>query len=346
MITIKEIANQLNMSATTVSNVIHGKTREVSAETIERVEKFLKEVEYVPNMTARNLAQNQSKIIGVVLKTMEDRYAQIIGDPFVSEMMGGIEKVTREAGYFMMLYISDDIAEIIQSINTWNVDGLLLFWMMDDDTARIRKKCRKPVVCIDTYVSQETSKLFDGDFANIGLEDEQGAYDAVSYLIKRGHRRIAYMTDSREGVDLARFRGYRKALEDAGIEYSDRNYFEIRPTTGEIDQSLERLAKKSEKVSAVLCTSDIYATMLINACIRHGLRVPEDLSVIGFDDNRNLCERLCRPALTSVHQDVEKKGSLAAGLLIDMIQGKRPENSRIELETQLVERESVADYGK
>ena len=105
MITIKEIAQNLNMSTTTVSNVIHGKTKEVSKETIEKVQQYLEEVHYVPNMTARNLAQNQSKIIGIVLKTSQDRYAHILCDPFVAEMMGGIEKAVREAGYYMMLYI-------------------------------------------------------------------------------------------------------------------------------------------------------------------------------------------------------------------------------------------------
>ena len=130
MITIKEIASRLGLSTTTVSNVIHGKTKEVSAETIARVQKFLEEVEYVPNINARNLAQGQSKIIGVVLKTLDFRlwYSDnILSDPFVAEMIGGIERAVREAGYYMMLYISDDIAEIIQHISIWNVDGLILF---------------------------------------------------------------------------------------------------------------------------------------------------------------------------------------------------------------------------
>ncbi len=344
MITIKEIAKQLEMSPTTVSNVIHGKTKEVSPETIERVRQFLEKVEYVPNMTARNLAQNKSKIIGAVLKTTEDRYSHILMDPFVSEMLGGIERVVREAGYFLMLYISDDIAEIIDRITSWNADGLLLFWMMDDDALRVHKKYRKPVVSIDTYMSRETAEKFQqSQFVNIGLEDEKGAYEATSYLIGRGHRKIAILTDKRDGVDLVRFRGYRRALEDAGIEYSDRYFFELRSTRDEIGKSLERLAKKAEKVSAVFCCSDMFAAMFINACIRHGLRVPEDVSVVGFDDNINISERLCRPALTTVHQDIAGKGELAAKTLIDLLQGKGAENSRIIMKTKLMERDSVAD---
>ena len=172
MITIKEIASKLGLSTTTVSNVIHGKTKEVSADTIERVQKFLEEVEYVPNINARNLAQGQSKIIGVVLKSLEFRLwhsDNILSDPFVSEMIGGIEKAVREAGYYMMLYISDDIAEIIQHISIWNVDGLILFCMMDDDANRVAAKYHKPMVCIDTYSTEKSD-----DFINVGLDDEQG----------------------------------------------------------------------------------------------------------------------------------------------------------------------------
>ena len=155
MITIKEIARQLGMSTTTVSNVIHGKTKEVSPETIEKVRSFLDQVGYVPNISARNLAQNQSKIIGLVLKSQSGRYIDLLSDPFVSEMIAGIEKVIREAGYFMMLYISDDIAEIIHQVVTWNVDGLLLFWMLDDDSQRVSERYHKPIVCIDTYNEYE-----------------------------------------------------------------------------------------------------------------------------------------------------------------------------------------------
>ena len=166
MITIKEIASRLGLSTTTVSNVIHGKTKEVSAETIARVQKFLEEVEYVPNINARNLAQGQSKIIGVVLKTLDFRlwYSDnILSDPFVAEMIGGIERAVREAGYYMMLYISDDIAEIIQHISIWNVDGLILFSMMDDDGNRVAAKYHKPIVCIDTYSSAASTGRGSGD---------------------------------------------------------------------------------------------------------------------------------------------------------------------------------------
>ena len=337
MITIKEIAARLGMSTTTVSNVIHGKTREVSAETIERVQKFLEEVEYVPNINARNLAQGQSKIIGVVLKSLDFRLwhsSNILNDPFVSEMIGGIESAVREAGYYMMLYISDDIAEIIQRISIWNVDGLILFCMMDDDGNRVAAKYHKPMVCIDTYSSEKKD-----DFVNVGLDDEKSTCEAVNYLIDNGHRKIGFVTDNRVGVDRARFWGYRKALAEAGIEYSDRDFFLLEPAEEAHGRNIEKLCRRARDYTALFCCSDIYAAIMMSALKERGLRVPEDISIIGFDDN--LFSRVCTPRLTTVHQDADRKGRVAVQTLIGMIGGKAPESKEIKLDTRLEIRESV-----
>lgn len=337
MITIKEIASRLGLSTTTVSNVIHGKTKEVSAETIGRVQKFLEEVEYVPNINARNLAQGQSKIIGVVLKSLEFRQwykDNILCDPFVSEMIGGIEKAVREAGYYMMLYISDDIAEIIQHISTWNVDGLLLFCMMDDDADRVAAKYHKPVVCIDTYGVGES-----GNFYNVGLDDENSTYEAVRYLIGNGHRRIAFLTDNKVGVDRARYWGFRRALSEAGIEYSDRSFLRFSPSFELSQKTIDDICDKVRKHTAVFCCSDVYAVLLMKALSKRDVRVPEDISIVGFDDN--LYSSVCSPALTTVHQDADLKGQTAACLLIRLIQGERPEKKEIKMETRLVIRETV-----
>ncbi len=334
MITIKEIAKQLQLSTTTVSNVIHGKTGEVSADTIERVQKFLDEVEYIPNINARNLAQNESKIIGVAFKTQPDKYDYILADPFVSELLGSIEKRIREAGYFMMLYISDDIAEIMRYVSTWNVDGLLLYYMLDDDGMRVSKKYSKPIVCIDNYDVRGLEH-----YINIGLEDEQGAYDMVKYLIECGHRRIGFLSDNRIGVDLARFRGYRRALEDNGIEYSDRNFFMLHPRNDEIAGSFDRLCRQAEEFTAVFCVSDLYAARFMAALKDRGFKIPEDISIAGFDDN--IFAEIVRPQLTTMHQDVEERGRIVVDTLLRAIHGEEiPERQFIQ-KTRLVVRDSV-----
>lgn len=310
----------------------------MSPETIERVRTFLDEVGYIPNINARNLAQGSSKIIGVVLKTQEFKYENVLSDPFVSELVSGIEATVRRAGYFMMLYISNDIAEILRYVATWNVDGLILFCMQDDDSVRVMEKYQKPLVFVDTYSGLNLPNL-----VNVGMDDEGGAFEAVKYLTDCGHRNIGFLTVDRLGVDYVRFRGYRRALAEAGIEYSDRSFFLHRPKAEEREKSIGSIAEKviSGGYTAVFCCSDIYAMTLISALRDHGARVPDDVSVIGFDDN--IYAQLYRPALTTMHQETYQKGELAAETLLDLLRGKAPENPRIVMKPTLVIRDTVKD---
>ena len=337
MITIKEIAKQLNMSTTTVSNVIHGKTGEVSDDTKKKVQDFLNKVDYVPNISARNLAQNESKIIGLALKARADKYENLIMDPFVSVLIGGVEETIRNAGYFMMLYISSDTAEIMRHVSTWNVDGLILFGMLNDDGIRVSEKYKKPIVCIDTY-SIEGLK----HFTNVGLDDEQGAYEMASYLISQGHKRIAFLSDNQSGVDLARLNGYRKALEGAGLKYSESNFLRIRPRTEEIEESLSEICDRAKDYTAIMCVSDLYAVTLMAALKDRGILVPDDISITGFDDN--MLGQLYRPALTTVHQDVKQKGIVAASTLLSQLRDEKTPN-QIVLPIHLVIRDTVKKIG-
>ncbi|MBE5825145.1 MAG: LacI family transcriptional regulator [Butyrivibrio sp.] len=333
MITIKEIARQLNMSTTTVSNVIHGKAGEVSEDTKKKVEEFLKKVDYVPNISARNLAQNESKIIGLALKARADKYENLIMDPFVSVLIGGVEETIRSAGYFMMLYISRDTDEIMRHVSTWNVDGLILFGMLDDDGIRVSEKYKKPIVCIDTY-SLEGLK----HFTNVGLDDEQGAYEMTSYLISQGHKRIAFLSDNTKGVDLARLNGYKKALKDNKLKFKSTDFLQIRPRSEDIDESLDEICNRASEFTAIMCVSDLYAVTLMSALLDRGVSVPDDISVVGFDDN--MLGQLYRPALTTVHQDVKAKGVTAADTLLKQLSGQKTPN-QIKLPTRLVIRDTV-----
>ncbi|HUM82989.1 MAG TPA: LacI family DNA-binding transcriptional regulator [Lachnospiraceae bacterium] len=337
MITIKEISKILGLSTTTVSNVIHGKTGEVSPETILKVRDILDKYDYVPNISARNLAQNESKIIGLAMKSRSDKYENFIKDPFVSELIGGIEKTVRRLGYFMMIYISNDVADLLKQVSTWNADGLLLLGMLGDDGIRIHEKYKKPFVCIDTYYIPEFH-----DFVNIGLEDEKGTYDIVKYMIDCGHRKIAFFADNCIGVDYERFKGYRKALKQAGIRYEEKkDFFMFRPGPEEREKSFEELCSRSSEYTAMFCASDYYAILMMNELSDRGIRVPQDISVAGFDDN--LLAQLHRPALTTVHQDVEGKGIIAAETLVKMIKGEKIRKRSLLLPTELRIRESVCD---
>lgn len=339
MITIKEMANILGISTTTVSNVIHGKTKEVSKETIKKVEKLLKEYDYIPNINARNLATNNSKIIGVAMNFVKDKYENFINDPFTSEIIGAIEKSIRASGYFMMLYISDNISEILKYVSTWNVDGLVFLGIQKDDGKKIKEKYKKPMVFIDSYFYDEVI-----DFVNIGLQDNRGAYEMTKYLIECGHKKIGFCTDNCKGIDYQRFIGYQRALKDYGIQFQEEDFILLKPVQGNIDASLVNVYNLSKNYTALFCMSDYYAVKIMNYMTDRGRKIPDEISIAGFDDN--IYGQIARPALTTVHQDITRKGEIAIECLLAMIQGKEPENKLVMLPVELKIRDTVKDLNE
>ena len=332
MITIKEMARMLGTSTTTVSNVIHGKTGEVSPAMVKKVKKLLQEYDYVPNLNARNLARNKSGIIGLAMKGLHEKYENLIKDPFAGELTGGIERSVRFRGYVTMLYISDDISEIINSVSSWNADGLVLLGMLKEDGLLLKEKVKKPMVFVDSY--------FDNSFdcVNVGSQDREGCLEITRYLIQKGHRRIAYLADNCIGVDCQRFEGYRQALLEAGIFYKEEDFFLIKP---DLSRLFDTLCPRIQEFTAVVCASDYYAAHVINTLKDHGIRVPEELSVVGFDDNAYAT--LVRPALTTVHQDVSQKSWLAVEKLFCMIEEEDAGECNARLPVYVVERDSVKE---
>ena len=334
MVTIKDMAEKLGVSTTTVSNVINGKTSEVSQKTVERVNELLKESGYVPNINARNLAQNYSKIIGVALKGRKDKYENIFADPFHSELLGAIEAVIRANGYFMMIYTSEDINEIMGHVAGWNVAGLILIGMLHDDYVRIRSRYKRPVVLIDSYTPRNVAK-----YVNIGLEDEEGAYLMTKYLLDCGHRKIAFLADNMEGVDYIRYTGHQRAFEEYGLPVNLDDLIVICPGEGVRQNNMEEIYECSHNYTAFVCCSDYYAVILMNFLREKGVRIPEDLSITGFDDN--LFARIVRPALTTIRQDVSEKGKLAVEYLIRLLDGEKLKETNVRLPVELVVRDSV-----
>ena len=338
MVTIKDMAEMLGISTTTVSNVIHGRTKQVSPQTVERVQKLLDEYDYVPNINARNLAQNQTRIIVVAIKTRKDKYPNVLADPFFGELIGSVEAEIRRQGYFMMLYISNDILDIMKYISSWNADGLILIGMLHDDFIRVRSKIKKPLVLIDSYVPEVIRS-----YVNVGLDDENGAYEVARYLLENGHRRIAFLTDNMEGVDYFRYRGYLRALKDFGIEADEEDMLIIRPGE-EQEASMREILSYAGAYTAFMVTSDYYAVLIANCLMDAGIRIPEDLSITGYDNN--MYSRVLRPTLTTVSQNVEDKGVTAVRCLLKLIGGETLEERDIRLPARLVIRDSVKNLNE
>ena len=316
MITIKEMAEMLGISTTTVSNVINGKTSEVSQKTAEKVQKLLDEYDYVPNMNAKNLAQNHSRLIGIVLKRKKDKYDNIFTDPFHGELLGSLEAAIRERGYYMMLYTSEDIDEIVRNVVSWNTEGLILIGMLHDDYLKIRSKYKKPAVLIDSYTPKN-----------------------IARYVNCGHRKIAFLADNMEGVDYIRYTGHQRALQEYGLDIDLDNLIVIRPSKYERQGSMEEIYAVAHKFTAFMCCSDYYAVTLMKYLKAKGIRFPEDLSITGFDDN--LYAQLACPSLTTIHQDIFQRGTIAAEYLFKMIDGWNPKTTNLSLPVRLVVRDSV-----
>lgn len=336
MITIKEMANMLGMSTTTVSNVIHGKTSEVSPATIELVQKTVKECGYIPNISARNLARNHSNIIGIAMKEKKGKYENLLSDPFYGELVGAVEKIVRAKGYYLMMYISDDVDEIITCVNAWNVDGLILASVDYEDVMRLRTGYKNPLVLIDCYNCAEGS-----DEVNVTLDEQKGASDITEYLIRYGHEKMAYVAYGTEGVAGERYKGCVKALKAHNMP-CDREHFPVIGI-GELglEEAMEAAYQLAGEYTAMICGSDYYAAWLVNYLEDRGIRIPRDVSVTGFDDNEYA--RLVRPQLTTVRQNVMEKGMKAVRILTDMIEGKEEVKQNILLPFKIVVRGSVND---
>jgi len=333
MSTIKDIAREAGVSVTTVSNVIHGKSRRVAKETVDRINKIIRENNYTPNLSARALVNKSSRIIGVINHLIQSQSISFFQDPFHSAVLGGIEKKLQERGYYMMVRTVADEDELYSLFNNWNFDGVILTGLFRDTFFERLLEMKKPIVLLDSYINN--ARIF-----NIGLDDRKGGFMAAEYLINKGHRNIIFASPRfhKHGVIEERFKGYKNALKKYGIPFSSDNVYHHDVTLDE-GIALGHILSKRSDYSAIFATADILAAGIMTGLIQSGRRVPEEISVVGFDDF--FYSRLTVPPLTTIRQDATEKGAVAAAIMADYIEGKENLPRIITMPLELVERESV-----
>jgi len=334
MTTLKDIAKEANVSITTVSNVIHGNHKRVAKETIKKINMLIERDNYIPNMTARSLVNKSSRIIGVINYVVPGKTGYI-SDPFNSVVIDGIEQELREKGYYLMIRIVYSADELFLLLHNWNLDGLILLGLFQDEFFERLINTAVRFVLIDSYVDNNRA-------LNIGLEDCKGGYIATKYLIDKGHRNIAFAspTFKSNGVVKERFKGYNMALKEANIPFNDKNVYQQGITIIEGIELGHKLSIRSD-ITAIFATADILAAGVMVGLIEQGKRVPDDFSVVGFDDL--YISTLTVPRLTTIHQDMIEKGKVAVDLLINVIQGATIKDYNVILPVTLVERHSVKD---
>ena len=332
MPTMKDVAQAAGVSVTTVSHVIN-ETRYVSKDLRARVLQAMEELSYHPNILARSLRQGITHTIGLIVPDNSN--------PFFAEIARVAETVGFENDYSVILCNSDKNVEresaYINVLIAKQVDGVI-FIAAGSEQQHLRELAAQgiPVVVADREVPQELADV-------VLVNHEQGGYDATRHLITSGHRRIACIAGPSPLTPSAdRVRGYRRALREAGIPIEEE--LMVRCTESYLggETAMAQLLRLDELPTAVFTYNDVTAIGALRAIRNAGLQVPEDLSIVGFDDIP-LASAVV-PALTTVAQPIADLATVATELLIARIQhsAEFAPGQRIVLDTNLVVRESSA----
>lgn len=335
MVTIEDIAREAGVSATTVSNVIHGRTNRVSSYTVDLINEIIRERGYVPNLSARAMKTRSSKVVALINHLESRDQQKFMSDPFFMNLTGAVEKALREQGYFLMIRAIQEPEDLLAFLRNWNVEGVFMPGLFEDEPFhKTLRALHLPVVLTDSYVADR------GDMVNIGLQDFEGARLAAEHLIRNGHRRIAFAGPAIRagGVVEQRLFGFRRALEDHGVPFDPSLVLECEFSTSKMIALGERLAARKD-ITAVFATADMLAAGIMSGLQHAGRMVPRDISIIGFDDIS--WARMTMPMLTTIHQDAEEKGRLAAECMIRLLERQPVDTRSRMLPVQLVVRDSV-----
>lgn len=329
---IHDLAKELNVSATTISFVLNGKAEEkrISSEVSKRILKHVKEVGYRPNMLAKSLRTGQSKTIGMLVEG--------ISNNFFASIARGVEEEAYKTGYKIFNSSTDNdtnkTKELIKAFRERQVDGYIIApspGIEEEIKALIDENY--PVIIFDRYFPDVKSNIIVVD--NFG-----GAYNAICHLIQNKYKNIAFVTiDSNQNQMEDRLKGYLNAIEENGL---DQYIFKIPfPLEHEaLAEKINTILKEHPQLDAVLFTTNYIANGGLKAINDLGLKIPDDIAVIGFDDNYHFS--LYTPAITCVAQPVEEIAhQIVKKLMSSLSDEDRKENiETIVLPTKLIIRAS------
>ncbi len=352
MIRMQDIADMAGVSRTTVSNVLHGKTKRVSQETMEKIRKILEENEYEPNIASRMLAGGGSRIIGFVLGYSYTHGYPATLDPFVGELLASIQNEAEKLGYYIIIINADKDEKVENIASRWNIEGLIFVGFSEQRYRLLCRKLNKRAVMIDTYTQRE-----EYDYQNVGIDDYNGGYQVGEYLLGCGYPDALYIVEETQiyscekverisenakfggRVNQKRWKGFCAAMEQNGGYCSPRRYIVVNMENHIRRKQYEKLLPRILNAGALAMGSDYNAIEMINFLQDHSICVPDQVSVVGFDDC--MYAEYIRPKLTTVHQDISLKGRTALRRLIKMIKGETLPEMYVSNPVRLVVRDSV-----
>lgn len=332
MIRIKDIAEMCGVSTATVSNVLHGKDHKVSADVKKRVKEAIEKSGYISNAASIAAANTKSDLIGVVVMAKNGN-KDVMEDPYFCRLFRHLEQELRKREKYMMLIIGESDDQVLVSAARWNMEGLIICNLRLEDLHEITSRFEKPVVTIDALFQYDCETV-----VQIKVDDVLGGYQVGTYLTSMGHRKVAMVADNDEAGDHFRWQGFKKALEQAHIRPDESQHLLIDVVNHTTREELERIFPLLKEKTAVFCASDYYAFECAQFCRTKGLQIPEDISIVGFDNL--LFSELFWPPLTTVHQNIDRKAECAVESLIAMLEHKKVKRQQI-IPVSLVERYSV-----
>lgn len=316
-VTIKDIAKALGLSTSTVSRALRG-SYEISPETKKLVLEYAEKINYRPNPIALSLKERRSRSIGVVVTE--------IANNFFSQAINGIESIAYNRGYHVIISQTHESFEreqvTVQHMASRSVDGLLVSLSNETtDLTHLKQLHDKglPIVFFDRITDEiKTHKVI--------ADNLKAAFDSTMHLAKQGCKRIAHVTNSPYlSITKERLEGYKKALEQNNLRFDEKlvQYcYHGGMIYAEIEEAIGRLLKLKPGPDAILTASDRITISCITALRKEGIKIPEDMAMIGFS-NTNLAE-LINPALSAVRQPAFEMGQVATEMLIQIIESKRP----------------------
>ena len=324
--TIRDVAAQAGVSVATVSKVINGRYG-VAADTMARVNAVINDLGYQASLVAQSLRNHRTNVIGILVADLE---------PFSAELLKGAADAIRGSGFEMVVYSAGGLADdhvgwerrYLSRLSGTLIDGAVLVTPTVVDV-----NYGAPIVAIDPHTGQSELPTIDSD-------NLRGGQLATAHLLGLGHRRIA-MLSGRPDLESSRLReqGYRQAMAAAGVPVSEDLVLVGGYDAQASAECTRTLLTSPQPPTAIFAANDVSAIAAIQAAVGLGLRVPADLSVVGFD---NIPESaLCAPPLTTVNQPIRQMGERSIQLLLRLMRGDHVEDTHITLQTDLVVRQSA-----
>ena len=329
-IRMQEIAVKAGVSLATVSRTIHS-PHLVKTETREHIRQVMTEYHYVYNMTASDFSKKRSSVIGVIIPTTKGA--------IFSNSTQTIQEKAQEKGFSLIVgntgYDGDVESTLLRQFQERRLAGIILTGFAIGQESAVREVVQSGIPCVVIWETLEDSSL-----SFVGFNNFTAAYSMTEYLIRLKHERIGLILGPYTKVRRARRRleGYLAALGDNGLRYDPRMVIEKHPTLHEGEEAMRKLMSMRQPPTAVFAASDMLAVGALAAAREKGFRVPEDVSVAGFDDIDFAA--FSNPPLTTVRVPASQMGKMAVEMLVEMIEGNSGEVRQITLDTELIVRGS------